>query len=86
MTLISESYSANEFITIIKPNLMEPINAIRSWVFIFCFFSIGMTTRFRDLKSVNLRTFTPFSIGVLVNVIIGFILSVYVFGNYWAAI
>jgi uncharacterized membrane protein YadS len=83
VTFISESYSAKDFVDVVKPNLMDPISSIRGWVFIFCFLSIGLTTRFRDLKSVNLRTFTPFTIGVIVNVVAGFILSVYVFGDYW---
>jgi len=55
-------------------------------VFIFCFFSIGLTTRFRDFKSVNLQTIIPFSMGVIINVIAGFIFSVYIFGEYWAKI
>jgi uncharacterized membrane protein YadS len=85
-TLVSNNYSAEEFVTVVKPNLLEPIGAIRGWVFIFCFLSIGLTTRFRDLKAVNAQTVMPFSIGVLINVLAGFILSVYVFGDYWAAI
>ncbi|MBF0255577.1 MAG: putative sulfate exporter family transporter [Gammaproteobacteria bacterium] len=85
-TLVSNSYSAEEFVSVIKPNLLEPLSAIRGWVFTFCFLSIGLTTRFRDLKAVNAQTITPFSIGVLVNVVAGFILSVYVFGDYWAKI
>ncbi|MBF0470900.1 MAG: putative sulfate exporter family transporter [Gammaproteobacteria bacterium] len=83
-TLVSNSYSATDFVEIVKPHLLQPIAAVRGWVFIFCFLSIGLTTRFRDLKAVNMQTITPFSIGVIINVIIGFILSVYVFGDYWS--
>ncbi|MBF0265494.1 MAG: putative sulfate exporter family transporter [Gammaproteobacteria bacterium] len=86
VTIVSESYDKYQFAEVVKPHLIEPINSIRSWVFIFCFFSIGLTTRFRDLKSVNLQTIIPFSMGVLINVIAGFIFSVYIFGEYWARI
>jgi len=86
VTIVSESFNSYQFTELVKPNLIEPINSIRSWVFIFCFFSIGLTTRFRDLKSVNLQTIIPFSMGVIINVIAGFIFSVYIFGEYWAKI
>ena len=48
--------------------------------------SIGLTTRFRDLQAVGWKPFWAFSIGVAVNVVLGFILSVIVFGSYWASI
>jgi uncharacterized membrane protein YadS len=45
--------------------------------------SIGLTTRFKELKSAGAKPFISFTVGVLVNVTLGFILSVYVFGDYW---
>ena len=56
---------------------------LRTWAFIFCFLSIGLTTRFKELKAAGVKPFLSFTVGVLVNVALGFILSVYVFGNYW---
>ncbi|RMG73785.1 MAG: putative sulfate exporter family transporter, partial [Nitrospirae bacterium] len=54
--------------------------------FIFCFFSIGLTTRFRELTKTGAKPFWAFTAGVVVNVILGFILSVYIFGNYWSSL
>jgi putative flippase GtrA len=65
---------------------MDPMGALRGWAFIFCFLSIGLTTRFRELKAVSRGALLAFSIGVGVNVVAGYILSVHVFGAYWAAL
>ncbi len=86
VSIATAAYTPVEFNTVVKPQLLAPIGALRGWAFIFCFLSIGLTTRFRDLKAVNIRSTSAFSIGVIVNVIMGFILSVYVFGEYWANI
>ena len=63
--------------------MVGPIKALRTWAFIFCFFSIGLTTRFRELASVGAKPFWAFTSGVVVNVILGFILSTMVFASYW---
>lgn len=62
---------------------MAPIKDLRTWVFIFCFFSIGLTTRFRELARAGARPFLAFTIGVAVNVILGYLLSVWVFAAHW---
>ncbi len=84
MTMVTNSYSTADFNNIVKPGLILPLVSLRTWAFIFCFLSIGLTTRFRDLAPVGWKTFSAFSLGVLMNVVLGYILSVYVFGNYWA--
>ncbi len=84
MTMVTNSYSAADFNNIVKPGLILPLVSLRTWAFIFCFLSIGLTTRFRDLAPVGWKTFSAFSLGVLANVTLGYILSVYVFGNYWS--
>ena len=86
MTAVTAGYSTVEFNSSIKPNLIQPLVSIRSWTFIFCFLSIGLTTRFRDLKAAGLKPFAAFTTGVAVNVILGFVMSVYVFGSYWSAL
>jgi len=83
MTFIATSYSPEDFSKIFKPGVFGPIAGLRTWAFIFCFLSIGLTTRFKDLKSTGWKPFGAFTAGVLVNVVLGFILSVYVFGDYW---
>ncbi|HXZ95821.1 MAG TPA: putative sulfate exporter family transporter [Burkholderiales bacterium] len=84
MTLLTESYPATEFNKSVRPNLILPLVSLRTWAFIFCFLSIGLTTRFRELKLVTWKTFSTFSLGVAANVVLGFIMSVYVFGEYWS--
>jgi len=54
--------------------------------FIFCFFSIGLTTRLRELAGVGSKPFIGFTAGVVVNVILGFLLSAVVFANYWTGV
>ncbi len=86
MTVVTTGYTAAEFNSSVKPNLITPLVSLRSWTFIFCFLSIGLTTRFRELKAAGWKPFGAFTTGVAVNVILGFVLSVYVFGNYWSAL
>ena len=86
ITLATAHYSLEEYNSIVSPALTNPLKDLRTWAFIFCFFSIGLTTRFRDLASAGRTPFSAFTTGVVVNVILGFILSVYLFGGYWAAL
>lgn len=70
----------------ISAAIIGPISVIRLWAFIFTFLCIGLTTRFKDLASVGWRPFAAFTTGVLVNVPLGYILSVIVLGGYWAMV
>jgi len=83
MTIIASHYSFADYNKIVKPELVAPIKNLRTWAFIFCFFSIGLTTRFRELATAGTKPFLAFSAGVVVNVILGFILSTIVFASYW---
>jgi uncharacterized integral membrane protein (TIGR00698 family) len=86
ITLIASGYSMAEYDTIVMPELVSPIKALRTWAFIFCFLSIGLTTRFRELASAGSKPFWAFTSGVAVNVLLGFILSLLVFGEYWTSL
>ena len=46
----------------------------------------GLTTRIRDFASVGIRPFVAFTLGVLVNVLLGFVLSTRVFADFWRGI
>ncbi len=83
VTLITSGYSAEDFKKLVGPDLLKPIGSLRSWAFLFCFLSIGLTTRFRELKSAGLKPFLAFTLGVAVNVSAGYYLSVHFFGDYW---
>ncbi len=86
MTSFTAGYSTGAFNSAVKPNLIIPLASLRTWTFIFCFLSIGLTTRFKELKATGWKPFWAFTAGVVVNVILGFVLSVFVFGGYWAAL
>jgi len=83
ITVIASGYSLQNYEKIVKPELIKPIKNLRSWTFIFCFLSIGLTTRFRELSAAGKKPFWAFTLGVAVNVTLGFILSVLILGNYW---
>lgn len=83
ITLVTASYSLADFNRIAVPALVGPIKDLRTWAFIFCFLSIGLTTRFRELAGAGKKPFLAFSAGAVVNVIVGFILSAIVFAAHW---
>ena len=83
VTLATTGYSLADYNKTVVPTLVGPIKDLRSWAFIFCFLSIGLTTRFRDLATAGSKPLLAFSAGVVVNVIVGFILSVLVFASHW---
>ena len=83
ITLVTASYSLADFNKTVVPTLVAPIKDLRTWAFVFCFLSIGLTTRFRDLAGAGTRPFLAFSAGAVVNVIIGFLLSAVVFATHW---
>jgi uncharacterized membrane protein YadS len=84
ITTISRGYSYAEYKTSLTPALVAPLQALRIWAFTFAFFSIGLTTRIRDFVGVGRAPFYAFSVGVVVNVFLGYILSAEVFGDFWA--
>jgi uncharacterized membrane protein YadS len=85
-TLIVRGNTLTDYNKIVKPALIAPITSLRTWAFTFSFLSIGLTTRFRELANAGIKPFIAFTLGVIVNVILGYILSVLVFGHYWSSI
>lgn len=71
---------------VVNSNVIAPVKELRTWAFVFTFLSIGLTTRFKELTSVGWKPFAAFTTGVLVNVPLGYIFSVLVFGNYWTLV
>src|SRR5262245_14179872 len=86
VTLLSAGYSFADYKRVVEPNLVAPLKDLRSWTFIFCFLSIGLTTRFRELAGTGSKPFYGFTAGVVVNVALGFLLSAVVFASYWKGI
>jgi uncharacterized membrane protein YadS len=86
ISLVVAGYSLTDFNQRVNPTLVAPIKDLRTWAFIFSFLSIGLTTRFREFASIGIKPFLAFSSGVVVNVVLGFFLSVVVFAGYWKAL
>ena len=75
--------AGKDYRKVVTPDLVAPISTLRTWAFTFCFLSIGLTTRLRSLAATGWRPLLAFTAGVVVNVIIGYVLSVHVFADYW---
>jgi uncharacterized membrane protein YadS len=86
IAVLAAGYGSAGYEHLLKPDLVGPVKTLRTWAFTFCFLSIGLTTRWRDLARAGTRPFLAFSAGVAVNLVLGFVLSAYVFGAHWAAL
>ena len=85
-TLLVRHYTLADYNKLVKPSLINPITALRTWAFTFSFLSIGLTTRVREFTAAGSKPFVAFTAGVVVNVILGYLLSVLVFGHYWSTV
>ncbi len=83
ITLVTRGYDYAAYKRDVVPGLVAPLQALRTWVFTFAFLSIGLTTRIREFASVGARPFYAFTIGVAVNVALGFVLSTQIFDGFW---
>lgn len=79
-------FASDWFFSDLKPRVISPIKKLRSWAFVLCFLCIGLSTRFADLFSFGLKPFWAFTIGVLINVPLGYFLSTVVFSKFWSNI
>jgi uncharacterized membrane protein YadS len=84
VTVFASGYDYAEYKRDVLPGFVAPLQALRTWTFSFAFLSIGLTTRVRDFVSVGARPFLAFTLGVLVNVLLGFFLSAHVFSDFWS--
>jgi uncharacterized integral membrane protein (TIGR00698 family) len=85
MSIVVATASA-EHAAILQPRLIAPIKTLRTWTFVFTFLCIGLTTRFRDLAKFGMPPFWAFTIGVAINVPLGYFLSTVVFRDFWMAV
>lgn len=83
ITLLAQGYSYDQYKKVLTPDLVAPLVGLRTWAFTFCFLSIGLSTRIRELVAAGRKPFIAFTAGVAVNVILGFILSSMVFASFW---
>lgn len=83
VSLVTRGYAYADYKQAVLPGLVAPLQALRVWAFTFAFLSIGLTTRIREFIAVGARPFYAFMLGVVVNVVLGFVLSTQVFGHFW---
>jgi uncharacterized integral membrane protein (TIGR00698 family) len=83
LTLVTRGFDYAAYKKEVVPALVAPLQAFRTWAFTFAFLSIGLTTRLREFASIGARPFYAFTIGVVVNVILGFVLSTQIFAGFW---
>jgi uncharacterized membrane protein YadS len=83
VSLVAADMHYAEYKQALTPVLVQPLQTLRVWAFTFCFLSIGLTTRVRELASAGAKPFYAFTAGVLVNVILGYLLSAQVFVSFW---
>jgi|SRR5579871_260170 len=86
VTAITGHHSLAEYNKEVVPGLVAPVKDLRTWAFIFCFLSIGLSTRVRELARVGLRPLLAFTAGVAVNVLLGYWLSAHVFAAHWESV
>lgn len=86
VTWVASHYSLSTYRSVVTPALINPITALRTWAFIFCFLSIGLTTRFSKLSNAGGKPLIAFTAGVVVNVLIGYFLSAHLFASFWNAL
>lgn len=84
ITILTVGVPLEVYTSQMKPLLVAPIKTMRTWTFIFTFFSIGLTTRFRELAATGKNPWIAFSSGAIVNVILGALMSIFVLGWYWS--
>ena len=78
--------ASNWFESVLQPNVISPIKKLRSWAFVLCFLCIGLSTRFAELMTFGMKPFWAFTIGVAVNVPLGFFLSTVAFVDFWSKV
>jgi len=83
VTIISHGYNYADYKKILQPSLVAPLQALRTWAFTFAFLAIGLTTRFREFVTVGGKPFYAFTTGVVINIVLGYVLSTQVFVDFW---
>jgi len=83
VTLLAHGIDYAEYKKTVVPNVVAPLQGLRTWAFTFCFLSIALTTRLRDLSAAGAKPFYAFTAGVAVNLLLGYVLSTQVFASFW---
>jgi len=69
----------------IDAHLIAVLNTFRTWLFTLAFLCIGLNTRLSDMRALGARPIIAFTVVVLVNLVLGFVLANLLFGGVVAA-
>jgi uncharacterized membrane protein YadS len=72
--------------TAYSKQVLGTVKNLRGWTFTWTFLSIGFTTRFRELASAGWKPFAAMTLGVIINVPLGYYLSNVQFVQYWLSV
>lgn len=86
MTLVLANVATPAAETVINDTIIGPIKTLRTWAFVFTFLCIGLTTRFKELAAVGAKPVLAFSLGVAINVCLGYLFSAIILGDYWTGV
>lgn len=82
------------FISVLSPadsaaysdDVLAALKSLRGWFFTLTFLAIGLTTRFRELAAVGIKPMLAFTVGVAINLPLGYVLSAHLFADFWSAL
>ncbi|MCL4531830.1 MAG: YeiH family protein [Actinobacteria bacterium] len=63
------------------PAVTANLNNVRTWLFTLAFLCIGCNTKIEDIRSMGWRPITAFTVVVVVNLVVGFIMANLLFGG-----
>jgi len=69
----------------VNTHIIGVLNVLRTWLFTVAFLCIGLNTRLSDVRAMGARPIIAFTAVVLVNLVLGFVLSHLFFGGFIAA-
>lgn len=69
----------------IDAHIIGVLNSLRTWFFTLAFLCIGLNTRFADVRALGPKPIIVFTVVVVVNMIMGFVLANLFFGGILAA-
>jgi uncharacterized membrane protein YadS len=77
---------ATDFGAAAPPGMLGPVEALRDLLFALSLLSIGATVPLQNLAPAGGNAFLAVATGIVANLMVGFILAMFVFGWYWDAL
>ncbi|MCR2074867.1 YeiH family protein, partial [Campylobacter lari] len=68
---------------IYQDEVLSSIKNFRNWIFTWTFLCIGLSANIKQILSLGYKPLMAFSLGVMINLPLGFILSNYIFVEFW---